>query len=142
MDSMTYLDFAENDYKYFMHSYESGYVANNMAANAQNTAEKYLKHLIDQYDHDEQRLDLRTRTLRTHNLSQLMNYLSNEMGMEIPLRVKRDINALNNYYFNARYLRCYCRRSRSTDPGTDSQRISVSYGQRTGSSQRRNVSRT
>ena len=22
---MTYLDFAENDYKYFMHSYESGY---------------------------------------------------------------------------------------------------------------------
>lgn len=43
------------------------------------------------------------RTLRTHNLSQLMNYLSNEMGMEIPLRVKRDINALNNYYFNARY---------------------------------------
>ena len=27
MDSMTYLDFAENDYKYFMHSYESGYVA-------------------------------------------------------------------------------------------------------------------
>ena len=66
-------------------------------------AEKYLKHLIDQYDHDEQRLDLRTRTLRTHNLSQLMNYLSNEMGMEIPLRVKRDINALNNYYFNARY---------------------------------------
>ena len=43
MDSMTYLDFAENDYKYFMHSYESGYVANNMAANAQNTAEKYLK---------------------------------------------------------------------------------------------------
>lgn len=47
MDSMTYLDFAENDYKYFMHSYESGYVANNMAANAQNTAEKYLKHLID-----------------------------------------------------------------------------------------------
>ena len=80
MDSMTYLDFAENDYKYFMHSYESGYVANNMAANAQNTAEKYLKHLIDQYDHDEQRLDLRTRTLRTHNLSQLMNYLSNEMG--------------------------------------------------------------
>ena len=103
MDCMTYLDFAENDYKYFMHSYESGYVANNMAANAQNTAEKYLKHLIDQYDHDEQRLDLRTRTLRTHNLSQLMNYLSNEMNIQIPLRVKRDINALNNYYFNARY---------------------------------------
>ena len=54
MDSMTYLDFAENDYKYFMHSYESGYVANNMAANAQNTVEKYLKHLIcerELYEH-------------------------------------------------------------------------------------------
>lgn len=103
MDSMTYLDFAENDYKYFMHSYKSGYVANNMAANAQNTAEKYLKHLIDQYDHDEERLDLRTRVLRTHNLSQLLNYLSNEMKASVPLETKRYINALNNYYFNARY---------------------------------------
>ena len=25
------------------------------------------------------------------------------MSIQIPLRVKRDINALNNYYFNARY---------------------------------------
>ena len=32
-----------------------------------------------------------------------MNYLSNEMSIQIPLRVKRDINALNDYYFNARY---------------------------------------
>lgn len=103
MDSMTYLDFAENVINILCIVMNQDMQPINMAANAQNTAEKYLKHLIDQYDHDEQRLDLRTRTLRTHNLSQLMNYLSNEMGMEIPLRVKRDINALNNYYFNARY---------------------------------------
>ena len=103
MGSMTWLDYTENDYKYFMYSYESGYVANNMAVNSQDAVGKYLKHLMDQYDHNEQRLDLRTRTLRTHNLSQLLNYLSNEMSIQIPLRIKRDINALNNYYFNARY---------------------------------------
>lgn len=31
----SYLDFAENDFKYFSHSYESGFVANAMAADAQ-----------------------------------------------------------------------------------------------------------
>ena len=50
MNDTTYLDFAENDYKYFMYSYKSGYVENNMAENAQNAAEKYLKYLIDRYD--------------------------------------------------------------------------------------------
>ena len=54
MDSMTYLDFAENDYKYFMHSYESGYVANIMAANTQTNMTMMSKDLIcerELYEH-------------------------------------------------------------------------------------------
>lgn len=103
MDGITYLDFAENDYKYFMYSYKSGYVANNMAENAQNAAEKYLKYLIDRYDHDIERLDTRKRVLRTHNLSPLLNYLSNEMNVQIPFDTRQYINALNSYYFNTGY---------------------------------------
>lgn len=103
MNGTTYLDFVENDYKYFMHSYKSGYVANNMAENAQNATEKYLKYLIERYDHDMERLDTRKRVLRTHNLSPLLNYLSNEMNVQIPFDTRQYINALNSYYFNTEY---------------------------------------
>ena len=103
MNGTTYLDFAENDYEYFMYSYKSGYVANNMAANAQNAAEKYLKHLIERYDHDMERLDTRKRVLKIHNLSPLLNYLSNEMNVQISFDTRQYINALNSYYFNTGY---------------------------------------
>ena len=49
MAMTSYLDFAENDYKYFMTSYEHGIVANAMAADAQEICEKYMKHVIDKY---------------------------------------------------------------------------------------------
>lgn len=103
MNDTTYLDFAENDYKYFMYSYKSGYVENNMAENAQNAAEKYLKYLIDRYDYDKERSNLKERVLRTHNLSPLLNYLSNEMNIQIPFDTRQYINALNSYYFNTGY---------------------------------------
>ena len=37
-----YFDFAENDFQYFLHSYKSGFVANAMAADAQEICEKYI----------------------------------------------------------------------------------------------------
>ena len=49
MAMTSYLDFAENDYKYFMTSYEHGIVANAMAVDAQEICEKYMKHIIDEY---------------------------------------------------------------------------------------------
>lgn len=42
---VNFFDFAENGYKYFMESYKAGIVYNDMAVNAANTVEKYLKHI-------------------------------------------------------------------------------------------------
>ena len=47
MAMTSYLDFAENDYKYFMTSYEYGIVANAMAADAQDH-DTLKKHLVEE----------------------------------------------------------------------------------------------
>ena len=43
MAMTSYLDFAENDYKYFMTSYEHGIVANAMAADALSGSENGIE---------------------------------------------------------------------------------------------------
>lgn len=48
MSMKTYLDFAENDYLWFVHSYQSHFIANGMAAQAQEICEKYIKHYMKQ----------------------------------------------------------------------------------------------
>lgn len=40
----TYFDFAENDFQYFMNSYKHGFVANAMAADAQEDGTKKRNH--------------------------------------------------------------------------------------------------
>jgi len=45
----TYYDFADNNYDFLMAAYKNGLVGNAMGAMAQETCEKYLKHLIDEY---------------------------------------------------------------------------------------------
>lgn len=105
MDGYTYLDFAENDYNFFMHNYQDGVIANNMAAEAQNACEKYLKHLIEEYDdgtntsghfsHD--------RILKSHSLGNLINYIEEAMDISIPDQAKTDMLQISGYYFNTRY---------------------------------------
>ena len=45
----TYFDFAENNYDFLLAAYEQGLVGNAMGAMAQETCEKYLKHIIEKY---------------------------------------------------------------------------------------------
>ena len=45
----TYFDFAENNYDFLLAAYEQGLVGNAMGAMAQETCEKYLKHIIERY---------------------------------------------------------------------------------------------
>ena len=42
----TYLDFAENDYMFFRHAYDSGNKGTALAALGQNICERYLKHCV------------------------------------------------------------------------------------------------
>lgn len=100
-EGLTYLDFAENDYSYFNANYEEGRVANNMAAEAQNACEKYLKHIIEQYDVNNELNH--TGVLRTHNLQTLINYLKDEMNIQISNEEESCITCINGYYFDTRY---------------------------------------
>lgn len=102
MARLTYFDFAENDYQFFMEDCKDGKVANAMTVIAQNTGEKYLKHLIDQFG-SEGDSDERTSVMRTHSIRRLLNYLQREMQISIPREVRRKIEMLDGYYFSARY---------------------------------------
>lgn len=105
MAMISYLDFAENDYKYFMTSYEHGIVANAMAADAQEICEKYMKHVIDKYfkpetEEEQTEYDIH---MRTHNLNKLMHFLDQRMGLNFDRGVKAEMQIINGYYFTARY---------------------------------------
>ena len=99
----TYFDFAENDYGYFWHSFEQGIVANAMAADAQEICEKYMKHLIDQYFTpvtQEQQMEY-DAAMRTHNLLKLARFLEDGMGLRLGPEMKKELRAINGYYFTA-----------------------------------------
>ena len=105
MAMMSYLDFAENDYKYFMTSYEHGSVANAMAADSKEICEKYMKHVIDKYfkpetEEEQTEYDIH---MRTHNLNKLMRFLDQRMGLNFDRGVKAEMQIINGYYFTARY---------------------------------------
>lgn len=105
MPLKTYLDFAENDYRYFVSSCERGDVANVMGAIAQNICEKYMKHLIDEYDKpvttDEE--EDKTRILKSHNLQHLVSYIRENLAVNFSYNTTQKMRDINGYYISARY---------------------------------------
>ena len=99
----TYYDFADNNYDFLMAAYKNGLVGNAMGAIAQETCEKYLKHLIDEYVilGDSADNAKKTEILRTHNLTILSKYISShlpEVNLDRP-----SLNLVNGLYFTTRY---------------------------------------
>ena len=99
----TYDDFADNNYDFLMAAYKNGLVGNAMGAMAQETCEKYLKHLIDEYVilGDSADNAKKTEILRTHNLTKLSKYISShlpEVNLDRP-----SLNLVNGLYFTTRY---------------------------------------
>ena len=99
----TYYDFADNNYDFLMAAYKNGLVGNAMGAMAQETCEKYLKHLIDEYVilGDSADNAKKTEILRTHNLTKLSKYISShlpEVNLDRP-----SLNLVNGLYFTTRY---------------------------------------
>lgn len=101
---LTYKNFADNDYEFFMHNYAAGVVANQMSALAQEICEKYLKYIIDVYFEPQSDAEFAEKTgiLHTHNLKKLLNFLS-DAGIEISYDVQSVIKQADGYYFSARY---------------------------------------
>lgn len=101
----SYLDFAENDFKYFESSYNAGILGSPMAAMGQNICEKYLKHVIDEYAQpatdEEQRV--KESILRTHSLRKLLRFLENEMDIDIPEDTEDALERIDGFYFSTRY---------------------------------------
>ena len=88
----TYYDFADNNYDFLMAAYKNGLVGNAMGAMAQETCEKYLKHLIDEYVilGDSADNAKKTEILRTHNLTKLSKYISShlpEVNLDLVMKV-------------------------------------------------------
>ena len=99
----TYYDFADNNYDFLMAAYKNGLVGNAMGAMAQETCEKYLKHLIDEHVilGDSADNAKKTEILRTHNLTKLSKYISShlpEVNLDRP-----SLNLVNGLYFTTRY---------------------------------------
>lgn len=99
----TYFDFAENNYDFLLAAYEQGLVGNAMGAMAQETCEKYLKHIIEEYvvPQDLQGNAEKAEILRTHNLSKLSKYIVQYVS-DIKLN-RQALNLINGLYFTTRY---------------------------------------
>lgn len=101
----TYLDFAENDYMFFRHAYDSGNKGTALAALGQNICERYLKHIVSEYANPEtsQEIQEKSGILKTHSLNRLMKYISEKMEIDIPINTELSMNVIDGYYFSTRY---------------------------------------
>lgn len=97
MNINSYYQLAKNDYL-FLQSAKHSKLYNNIAVQAQQTVEKYLKHLVYTFcvDHRES-----LRALKSHSLVKLNNILI-ESGIDLELS-KGDLAILKDYYYDAKY---------------------------------------
>ena len=102
-DLKTYYDFADNNFNFLIAAYEQGLVGNAMGAMAQETCEKYLKHIIEEYivPNDSNENAKKTELLRTHNLTKLSKYILSYLP-DIKLD-RQSLNLVNGLYFTTIY---------------------------------------
>ena len=101
----SYLDFAENDYKFIKDAYDRGAVGNAMGALCQNTCEKYMKHLIQEFCEPENHMEASKKetALKSHNLLRLMNFIKENLQMEFSEEAQTAMREIDGYYFSTRY---------------------------------------
>lgn len=112
MELRTYYDFALDDYRFLCELKKNGITANSIGAIAQNTCERFLKHLINEYvpvtDDNRQII---TDILTTHNLNRLVSFWNHFSLEKIPDEVLNLLRKINGFYFSTKY------------PGDDSQTL-------------------
>lgn len=109
-----YLDFAENDFNFLIQCYENKIEANALTSISLNACEKYMKYIIDTYynaGNDHEMVHNKEDVLRSRNLSVLMKFLKQNLGVAYSKKTDMILKSINGYYFNTRY------------PGTDSFRV-------------------
>lgn len=101
----TYYDFAENDYKLLLHLEEQDQVWNSMCSIAQQTCERFLKHLISEYYQasSDTKKAMAEDVLKTHSLKKIEKFLTTELGLDIPEDLHKALSEVNGFYFETRY---------------------------------------
>ena len=104
MELKTYYDFALDDYRFLSELKKSGITANSIGAIAQNTCERFLKHLINEYIPvtEENRQQI-TDILTTHNLNRLVFFWNRFSEYGIPGKVSDLLKKINGFYFSTKY---------------------------------------
>ena len=106
MELRTYYDFALDDYRFLCELKKSGITANSIGAIAQNTCERFLKYLINEFiPVSEDNRQVITEILTTHSLNRFSEN-------RIPSDVSELLRRINGYYFSTKY------------PGDDCQTLS------------------
>ncbi len=104
MELKTYYDFALDDYIFLCELKKSGITANSIGAIAQNTCERFLKHLINEFipvtgENRQQITDI----LTTHNLNRLVFFWNAFSVNKIPGEVSARLKKINGFYFSTKY---------------------------------------
>lgn len=112
MELKTYYDFANDDYKFIKATLEAGITANSLGALAQNTCERFIKHLINTYIqvNNKNQTEI-TEVLSTHNLNRLVSYWNSKSSNPIDSDTASALKEVNGFYFSTKY------------PGDDSQTL-------------------
>lgn len=95
-EKITYLLRAENDFEFLKSNHEHGILGEPMCYVAQNTCERYLKHVIDLYCYENS-----TTVMKTHSLRNLRNYISQNLP-EFMIDWDKVLKA-DGFYFAAMY---------------------------------------
>lgn len=105
MALVSYYDFAENDYAYFMASMKHGLISNAMGSIAQGICEKYMKHVIAVcYEPDSVKANAeKTEILRTHSLNRLMKFLKKNLDITFTPDTIAEMRMIDGFYFSTRY---------------------------------------
>ena len=103
-DLRTYKDFADDDFLFYKASCQNSVFANSMGATAQNIAERYLKHIIDIYaiPETENEENKKQIILRVNSLRALINYVTRDMGLDMPLALQNDLLVIDGLYFTTK----------------------------------------
>lgn len=113
MDLKTYYDFALDDYRFLFELKKTNITANSIGAIAQNTCERFLKHLINEFvPVTEENRQVITDILTTHNLNRLVSFWNRFSAEKIPDNVSNLLRQINGFYFSTKY------------PGDDAQTLS------------------
>lgn len=104
MELKTYYDFALDDYNLLCELRKNGITANSIGAISQNTCERFLKHLINEFvPVNEDNRNYITDILTTHNLNRLVYFWNEFSENRITNDVSEKLKRINGFYFSTKY---------------------------------------